>query len=103
MRMLRSHYLNDGKLFNDGRPVDLLQIESEDDFDTILNNIISSNYYDSSYFDHHIDYREGRVKFDAFFLAAIIKSFKPRSVLELGCGRGDVLFLLVFCPRNKLT
>jgi SAM-dependent methyltransferase len=94
MRLLKSHYLNDGKLFNDGRPVDLIQIESEDDFDTILNNIISSNYYDGSYFNQHIDYREGRVKFDAFYLASIIKSLKPKSVLELGCGRGDVLFLL---------
>jgi SAM-dependent methyltransferase len=94
MRLLKSHYLNDGKLFNDGRPVDLLQIESEDDFDTILSNIISSNYYDGPYFNQHIDYREGRVKFDAFYLASIIKSFKPKSILELGCGRGDVLFLL---------
>jgi len=94
MRILKSNLLTDGKLFNDGRPVDLIRIESEDDFDTILNNIISSNYYDSSYFSQHINYQEGKVKFDAFYLSSIIKFLKPKSVLELGCGRGDILFLI---------
>jgi len=94
MRILKSTYLSDGKQFNDGRPVELIRIEDDLDFDVLLDNIIHSNYYDSSYFNQHIDYREGRIKFDAFYLASIIKSFKPKSVLELGCGRGDVLFLL---------
>ncbi len=60
MRLVKSNYLNDGKLFNDGRPVDLIRIEKEADFDLLLNNITNSNYYDSSYFDSHIDYKEGR-------------------------------------------
>jgi len=94
MRILKSNLLNDGKLFNDGRPVDLIQIEDARDYDTLLSNIINSNYYDSAYFKNHIDYPEGQVKFDALYLAAIIAFLKPRSLLELGCGRGDVLFLL---------
>ena len=94
MRITKSHYLNDGKLFNDGRPVDLIHIEKENDFDTLLNNIVSSNYYDGSYFTNHIDYQEEEVKFDAFYLASIIKSFKPKSLFELGCGRGDVLVFI---------
>ncbi len=94
MRILKSNLLADGKLFNDGRPVDLIQIENEGDFDLLLYNIISSGYYDSSYFDSHIDYKEGEVKFDSFYLSSILRFFEPKSLLELGCGRGDVLFLL---------
>ena len=72
MRLIKSNYLNDGKLFNDGRPVDLIRIEHEGDFDTLLNNIINSNYYDNSYFSDHIDYKEKTVKFDAFLLKMFV-------------------------------
>ncbi len=68
----------------------------------LLNNIINSNYYDLSYFDNHIDYKEGQVKFDSFYLSSIIKFLKPKSVLELGCGRGDVLFLLGLDYKTKV-
>ena len=94
MRILKSNLLTDGKLFNDGRLVDLIQIEDEKDFDTLWTNIISSGYYNTSYFDDHIDYKEGQVKFDSFYLSSILKFLKPKSLVELGCGRGDVLFLL---------
>jgi SAM-dependent methyltransferase len=94
MRFLKSNLLNNGKLFNDGRPVDVIQIESEKDFDLLLENIICSQYYDTAYFDSHIDYREGEIKFDSLFLSSILKFLNPKSLLELGCGRGDVLFLL---------
>ena len=102
MRVYRSNLLNDGKLFNDGRPVDLIRIEDEKDFDTLLTNIINSGYYNISYFDSHIDYKEGQVKFDAFYLSSIIKTLKPKSVLELGCGRGDVLFLLDLDHKTRV-
>ena len=102
MRILKSTYLSDGKQFNDGRPVDLIRIEGDLDFDALLDNIIQSNYYDLSYFDNHIDYQEGKLKFDAFYLASIMKFFKPKSVLELGCGRGDVLFLMGLDPKVRI-
>lgn len=102
MQIVRSHYLSDGKMFNDGRTVDIIRVEREEDFDLLLNNIIRSNYYDNAYFNHHIDYQEGQVKFDAFYLASIIRSIKPKSVLELGCGRGDVLFLLGADKKIKI-
>jgi len=102
MRILKSNYLNDGRLFNDGRPVDLIRIEKEEDFDVLMDNIITSKYYDLSYFDSHLDYREGEVKFDSFYLSSILKFLKPKSLLELGCGRGDVLFLLGLDRRIKV-
>jgi SAM-dependent methyltransferase len=74
MRIIKSHYLPDGKLFNDGRSVDLIQIEKEEDYDILINNI-GTDYYNDAYFSSHIDYPENQV-------------------LELGCGRGDVLGLL---------
>ena len=59
----------------------------------LLNNIIKTGYYDTSYFDSHINYKEGEVKFESLFLSSILKFLGPKSLLELGCGRGDVLFL----------
>lgn len=102
MRIIRSNLLKDGKLFNDGRPVDLIQIEDEKDFDILFENIINSGYYDSSYFDSHIDYKEGEVKFDSLHLASMLTFLKPKSLLELGCGRGDVLFLLAMDNKIKV-
>jgi cyclopropane fatty-acyl-phospholipid synthase-like methyltransferase len=67
-----------------------------------MDNIIRYDYYDRSYFDNNISYKEGEVKFDSFFLASILKFLNPKSVLELGCGRGDVLFLLGLDPRIKV-
>ncbi len=91
MRILKSNLLTDGKRFNDGRSVDLIQLENEKDFDTLLNNILNTGYYDASYLESHIDYKEGEVKFDSLFLSSILQFLKPKFLLELGCGRGDVL------------
>jgi SAM-dependent methyltransferase len=102
MRLLPSNLLTDGKLFNDGRPVDLIQIENEEDYNTLWDNIINTGYYNSAYFDSHIDYKEGEVKFDSLFLSSILKFLNPNSLLELGCGRGDVLFLLGLDHRVRV-
>jgi len=102
MKILRSQYLSDGKGFNDGRPVDLIRIEREEDFDALLDHILKSGYYDSAYFREHISYEEDRVKFDAFFLSAMIRLLRPQRILEVGCGRGDVLALLAAKRRLHL-
>lgn len=102
MRLIKSKFLNDGKSCNDGRPVDLIHVENEQEFDSLLDTIIGTGYYASAYFDNHIDYKEGEVKFDSFFLASILKFLRPKSLFELGCGRGDVLFLLGLDNKVKV-
>lgn len=102
MKILRSHYLSDGKGFNHGQPVDLIRIEREEDYDALLNHILRTGYYNSSYFRNHIAYPEGRVKFEAFILSCLIHFLRPAAVLEVGCGRGDVLALLAADRRLKV-
>ncbi|MEW6186939.1 MAG: methyltransferase domain-containing protein [Thermodesulfobacteriota bacterium] len=102
MRIIPSHYLSDGKGFNDGRAVELIQIEGDKDYETLLQNIIRTDYYDNAYFQEHIHYQEDRVKFDAFHLTALLRVLKPKRLLELGCGRGDVLFLLGLDKKTEV-
>ena len=87
MRLLKFNLLTDGKLFNDGRPVDLIRIEDEKDFDILVDNIFNSGYYNSSYFDSHMIYQEGEVRFDSFFLSSILKFLDrgdiPRSLQKI--------------------
>jgi SAM-dependent methyltransferase len=94
MRLVPSIYLNDGKRFNDGRPVTLLYIENPDDFDAILNNIARTNYYDKEYFEREIGHSKHQIKVDNLYLSAITEFLGPRHVLDLGCGHGEVLLLL---------
>jgi SAM-dependent methyltransferase len=94
MRLVPSTYLNNGKRFNDGRPVTLLHIENPDDFDAILNNITRTNYYGKEYFEHNIGHSEKQIKVDSLYLSAITEFLRPRQVLDIGCGHGEVLLLL---------
>lgn len=94
MRIIGSHYLNDGKGENDGRPVNLIKIEHPSDYDVLLENIVNSNYYDGAYFDGHIYGGGALLKRDTLLQAAIAYLLLPESVLEFGCGRGDFILLL---------
>jgi SAM-dependent methyltransferase len=102
MRLLDSHYLNDGRGLNDGRPVRLIQIESAGDYDRILAGIEATGYYGPGYLARSLagDLGHGagpdqvRVQIDNLVLAAIIGFLAPSSLLEIGCGKADVPFLL---------
>ncbi len=98
MRLIDSRYLDDGKGFNDGRPARLIQIEAPEDFDRILDGIERAGYYGQGYLARNLGYGQdeggARVKIDNLLLAAIIDFLGPSSLLEIGCGKADVPFLL---------
>ena len=94
LRLISTHYLDDGKGFNQGQEVELIHIQDPGDYDALVDNIISSNYYGSSYFEHNIGHTDRKIKVDNLYISSIVEHLGPRRLLELGCGRGDVLLLL---------
>jgi len=102
MRILDSHYLDDGRLYNDGRPAKLIQIEDPADYDQLLRNILDSGYYSEDYFQRNLHHQGGQLKYENLGLAEIAHLLNPGKLLELGCGRGDVLWLLSLAGREDL-
>lgn len=102
MRILESHYLNDGRLFNDGRAVTLIEIQDPSDYDLLLENIISSDYYGDEYFQRNLQHQSGQIKHENLNLAEIVHLLNPGSLLELGCGRGDILYLLSLAGHEDI-
>lgn len=102
MRILESHYLNDGRVFNDGRPVTLIEIQDLTDYDLLLENIIETGYYGEDYFEHNLKHQSGQLKHENLTLAEITHLLNPDSLLELGCCRGDVLYLLKLAGHEDI-
>ncbi|MFZ5472139.1 MAG: class I SAM-dependent methyltransferase [Myxococcota bacterium] len=108
MRLVHTRFLDDGLgLWNHGQPATLVEMEKEEDYDVLLRNIVESSYYDRAYFESHSGYREPSflqrasalrpwtVLGNLRFLAQMAGLLQPRRALEVGCGRGDVLALLL--------
>ena len=102
MRILESHYLNDGRLFNDGRAATLIQIQDPSDYDLLLDNIANSGYYGEEYFQRNLSHQSGQIKHENLSLAEIVHLLNPGSLLELGCGWGDVLYLLSLAGHEDI-
>lgn len=93
MRQIDSRYLDDGKRYNQGQPATLIEVEEPADLDRLYDHIVESEYYDKQYLVHS-GYQEGAVPDHFWFVAEIARHLRPRRALEIGCGRGDVLYLL---------
>jgi SAM-dependent methyltransferase len=102
MRILQSNYLNDGRLYNDGRAATLIEIQEMSDYDTLLDNIISSGYYNEEYFQRNLNHNNGHLKYENLSLAEILHVLNPGPLLELGCGRGDILYLLQLAGHENI-
>jgi SAM-dependent methyltransferase len=102
MRILESQYLTDGRLYNDGRAATLIEIQDPSDYDLLLNNIINSGYYGEDYYKRHLHHEKGRLKHENLCLAQIAHLLNPGSFLELGCGRGDVLYMLNLAGHEEI-
>lgn len=84
----------------DAAEMPVIQIESEQDYLDLLQSILATDYYGSAYFQRHSGYRRGKVKIRNLFISTIVDFLKPQSILELGCGRGDIL--APFCQNPQL-
>jgi SAM-dependent methyltransferase len=103
MRRVQSRYLDDGKGFNHGQPATLLEIESDADYDAILDHIVSSGFYGASYLAREAGQGEPLLTTHLWWVAAAAAALRPRRVVELGCGRGDVLRILQDGYRVEVT
>jgi len=93
MRRVETRYLDDGRGQNHGQPAALIEIERPDDLESLHRTIVETNYYGREYFEGR-GYHEGTLIGHFWYLAEIARHLGPRRVLEVGCGRGDVLHLL---------
>jgi SAM-dependent methyltransferase len=103
MRLINSHLLNDFKRLNNGAPAKLIQIEHESDYDQLVENIERTGYYTAGYFDQNIGYAKRPLKRENLPVASMALQLNPTKVLELGCGRGDVLMLLKLAGVEDVT
>lgn len=94
MRFRDTHYLDDGRGYNQGQPVRAIEVESPADFDAIVEHIARSDFYGRGYLERQSGIAEGLVVAHFYWLAEALARFRPRRVLEVGCGRGDVLRVL---------
>ena len=86
--------LVEGRYRDDGRPARLIEIEGPEDFDAILERIQAANYYGGEYHARISGQQEGRLIGHFWVVAEIVRVLGPRRVLDVGCGRGDVLRVL---------
>jgi SAM-dependent methyltransferase len=84
----------------DAAEMPVIQIESEQDYHDLLQSILETDYYGSAYFQRHSGYRRGKVKIRNLFISTVVDFLRPKSILELGCGRGDIL--APFCQNPQL-
>ena len=94
MKTIRSHYLDDGRAFNQGQAASLIEIEGDEDFDQLLQYIVDSDFYGRAYLPRQSGQGDERLVAHFWWVAEMVALLAPRLVLEIGCGRGDVLRLL---------
>lgn len=94
MRFHDTRYLDDGRGFNQGQPVRAIEIEDPADYDAIFERILATNFYGGGYLERHSGHVDERMSAHLWWVAEVLAHFRPRRVLELGCGRGDVLRVL---------
>ena len=88
MRIVDSSYRDDG------RPARLIEIEGPEDFDAIFERILADNYYGGDYHARISGQHEGRLIGHFWVVAEMLRFLGPRRVVDVGCGRGDILRVL---------
>jgi SAM-dependent methyltransferase len=103
MRIIESRRLVDGKINTHGEKAALIEIETPQDYDTLVANIKETGYYETDYLELHQGTRENAIFYHQMLLASLVYALKPESMLDLGCGRAESLFLLdlMGIPRTR--
>jgi SAM-dependent methyltransferase len=94
VRIHQTRYLDDGRGFNRGQPTTAIEIEDPQDYDAIVRELEERSYYDGQYLAEHGGQTDDRLTGHFWWLAEAVARLSPTLVLEVGCGRGDVLRLL---------
>ncbi len=94
MKTHQSRYLDDGLGFNQGQDATVIEIETDGDFVEILDHIVASDFYGRAYLARRSGQVDDRLTAHFWWVAAMAAALKPRRVVELGSGRGDVLWML---------
>ena len=92
MKTHQSRYLDNGLGFNHGQDATVIEIERDDDFVEILDHIVASDFYGRAYLARRSGQVDDRLTAHFWWVAAMAAALEPRRVVELGCGRGDVLW-----------
>ncbi len=94
MRTYRGRYLDDGLGFNRGQEATVLEIEGEEDYDDLMRYIVDSDFYGRAYLPRQAGQVDDRITSHFWWVAEMVATLSPRLVLDVGCGRGDVLRIL---------
>jgi len=94
MRRRRTRYLDNGLGYNHGQEATVIEIEHDDDFDRLMDYIVDSDFYGKAYLPRQAGHVDDRITAHFWWVAEMVATLAPRVVLDVGCGRGDVLRIL---------
>jgi SAM-dependent methyltransferase len=94
MKVRRTRYLDNGLGFNHGQEATVIDIEDDDDFDRLMDYIIESDFYGQAYLPRQAGNVDDRITAHVWWIAEMVATLAPRLVLDVGCGRADVLRIL---------
>jgi cyclopropane fatty-acyl-phospholipid synthase-like methyltransferase len=94
MKLRRTRYLDNGLGFNHGQEATVIDIEHDDDFDALMDYIVESDFYGQAYLPRQAGHVDDRITAHFWWVAEMVATLAPRLVLDIGCGRGDVLRIL---------
>jgi hypothetical protein len=94
VKQRRTRYLDNGLGFNHGQEVTVIEIEDDDDLDALMDYIVESDFYGQAYLRRQAGHVDDRMPAHFWWLAEMVATLAPRLVLDIGCGRGDVLRIL---------
>ena len=102
MRLVKGNSLAETEVLQKGQEVDLIEVEDEADWLKLEKNILEGGLYDEQYFAEHGGLGQP-IYLEKFFLACLLSGLRPRRLLDLGAGAGDVPLLIKLAGGGPLA